>query len=572
MLNIYKKYLDETLDADGNVESFTLHCPDDFNFAYDVVDLLGTETPDRRAMRWTDDRGAKVDLTFADFKEGSDRAASYFQRLGIGKGDRVMLILRRHYQFWFAILGLHKIGAIAIPATFQLRSSDIVYRLRTADVSAVICTGEGEISDHVDQAVQQYEKPVKRIMVLGSKKGWQDFDLGLISAPPFVKPEEAALAKAADIMLLYFTSGTEGQPKMVTHNFTYPIAHIPTAKYWQKVDPNGLHFTVSDTGWAKSVWGKIYGQWLMEAGIYVYDFLFFNPARMLEHMAEDNVTTFCAPPTTYRYLLQEGFNNYNLSSLQHLTTAGEALPPEVFNDCLRQTGLEMKEGFGQTETVLSCATYYWVKAKPGSMGKPTGTYPVVLLDGEGNECEPGVAGEICIRADRGADQPIGLYLGYTNADELTDSVWYDGYYHTHDEAIVDEEGYYWYVGRLDDMIKTSGFRVGPFEVESVILGHPAVLEVAVTGVPDAHRGQAIKATCILRPGYEPSRELAVDIKKYARARISAYKSPRIVEFADELPKTISGKVRRSEIRSNDGANGAGDANDAGDAASNEDDK
>lgn len=553
MLNLHKEYIDESYNSAGEVENFRLHCPDDFNFAYDVIDRLGTQTPHRRAMRWTDDRGAKFDLTFRDFKDGSDKAASYFRQMGIGKGDRVMLIMRRHYQFWFAILGLHKLGAIAIPATFQLRASDVLYRLRTAGVSAVVCTAEGEASDHVDDAIAQYEKPVQKIMVMGSKVGWHSFDLGLISAPPFAKPAPAQLPTADDTMLLYFTSGTEGNPKMVSHNFRYPIAHIPTAKYWQKVDPDGLHFTVSDSGWAKSVWGKIYGQWIMEAGLYVYDFNIFNPGRMLQHMAEDNITTFCAPPTTFRYLLQEDLSTYNLTSLQNLTVAGEALPAEVFNDCLRQTGLELKEGFGQTETVLSCATYYWMKAKPGSMGKPTGTYPMVLLNNEGQECAPGEPGEICIRADRGPDQPIGLYQGYTHAEELTESVWYDGYYHTHDEAMVDEDGYYWYIGRLDDMIKTSGFRVGPFEVESVVLGHPAVLECAVTGVPDEHRGQAIKVTVVLRPGFEATRQLAIDIRKYTRSRISAYKSPRFVEFATELPKTVSGKVRRAKIRADEAA-------------------
>lgn len=548
MLNLHKNYIDEVLNEKGEVVSYKLHCGEDFNFAYDVIDRLGTETPDRRAMRWTDDRGLKVDLTFADIKAGSDKAASYFQREGIRKGDRVMLILRRHYQFWFAILGLHKIGAIVIPATFQLRASDVLYRLKTADIKAIVCTAEGQIIDQVCEALENYDKPIKKMIVHGGREGWEDFDLGLLTAPPFVKPEGDALPKASDTMLLYFTSGTEGEPKMVSHDFRYPIAHIPTAKYWHKVDPDGLHFTVSDTGWAKSVWGKIYGQWLMEAGIYVYDFWIFNPSRMLRHMEEDKVTTLCAPPTTFRYLLQEDMTKYDLSSLQHLTTAGEALPPEVYKDCLKQTGLELREGFGQTETVLSCATFYWMPPKSGAMGKPVGTYEVVLLNGEGKVCGPGEPGEICIKAERGEGQPIGLFRGYTLADELTEAVWHDGYYHTHDEAVADEDGYIWYVGRLDDMIKTSGFRVGPFEVESVVLEHPAVLECAVTGIPDPHRGQAIKATVILKPGYEPSRELSQDIKKFARSRISAYKSPRVVEFTDELPKTTSGKVRRAAIR------------------------
>lgn len=547
MLNLHKEYITEILDDHGHPKDFSLHCEENFNFAYDVIDRLGEETPDRRAMRWCDDKGGKEDFTFADFKHGSDRAASYFQSLGIKMGDKVMLILRRHYEFWFALLGLHKLGAIGIPATFQLRSEDVLYRLRMANVKAVICTEEGRAIEEVEEALKLYEQDVIRLVVHGAREGWKDFNVGLITAKPFQKPAPEELPTASDTMLLYFTSGTEGRPKMVSHNYRYPLAHIPTAKYWHKVDPDGLHFTVSDTGWAKSVWGKFYGQWLMEAGIYVYDFYIFNPGRMLQHMEEDQVTTFCAPPTTFRYLLQEDFRNYDLKSLQHLTTAGEALPPDVFNACLEQTGFALKEGFGQTETVLSCATYYWMDAKPGSMGKASPVYPVVLLNEQGEVCKPGEAGEICIRADREAVN-IGIFDGYVDAEELTDSVWHDGLYHTHDEAKIDEDGYFWYVGRLDDMIKTSGFRVGPFEVESVVLEHEAVLECAVTGVPDKSRGHAIKASIILRKGFTPSKELEFDIKKYARGKIASYKSPRIIEFVDELPKTVSGKVRRKAIR------------------------
>lgn len=547
MLNLHKKYLTEVLDENGNPSQFKLHADDDFNFAYDVVDILGKETPERRAMLWTDDKGGRQTFTFADIMHGSNQAASYFQSIGIKKGDRVMLILRRHYEFWFAILGLHKIGAIAIPATFQLLSSDILYRVQMADVKAIVCTTEGNVADEVDEALANYEKDVKRLTVHGTREAWLDFNLGLAIAKPFVKPSTEELPKAKDTMLLYFTSGTEGKPKMVAHDYRYPLAHIPTAKYWHKVNPEGLHLTISDTGWGKSVWGKLYGQWFMEAGIYVYDFYFFNPGRMLQHIADDRITTFCAPPTTYRYLLQEDFRNYDCSSLEHLTTAGEALPPDVFNACLEQTGLVPKEGFGQTETVLSCATYYWMEAKSGSMGKASPIYPVVLLNDQGEECKPGETGEICIRADQETDN-IGIFQGYVDAEDLTKSVWFDGIYHTHDEAKMDEDGYFWYIGRMDDMIKTAGFRVGPFEVESVILEHEAVLECAVTGVLDDARGNAIKASIILREGYVPDRHLERDIKKFARARIAHYKSPRIVEFVKSLPKTVSGKVRRSELR------------------------
>ena len=555
MLDLHKKYLTEEFDAYGKLLNYKLNAPDDFNFAYDVIDKLGMETPDRRAMRWVDDNGNRTDLTFADIKRGSNRAASFFQERGIGRGDRVMLILRRNYQFWFAILGLHKIGAVAIPATYQLLKEDIMYRLEIADVKAILCTDYGPISGEVDAAVEEYEKPVAKIMVGDSHADWLNFDLGLSVAPDFETLEGEDRAGGQDLMLLYFTSGTEGNPKMVAHNHTYPIAHIPTAKYWQKVDPDGLHLSVSDTGWAKSVWGKIYGQWLMEAGVYVYDFAIFNPARMLKRIQADEVTTLCAPPTTFRYLTQEIDANpgdYDLSNLQHLTTAGEALMPEVFNDVKRITGLEIKEGFGQTETVLSCYTPYWLNSKIGSMGIAMDTYEVVLLDGAGNELPYGSTGEICVKADRD-NPPIGVFSGYLGdeAEQVMDNIWYDGYYHTRDEASTDEEGYFYYVGRLDDMIKTSGFRVGPFEVESVILEHPAVLECAVTGLPDKNRGQIIKATIILKDGYTASRELERDIKKFARVRTATYKSPRVIEFAADLPKTVSGKVRRKAIRAQD---------------------
>ncbi len=552
MINIHEKFLSEEFDENGNVINYELHAPENFNFAYDVIDVLAQETGDRRAMRWVDDNGNKKDLTFADLKRASDRTASFFQSQGIKRGDRVMLFMRRHYQFWFAMLGLHKIGAVPIPATFQLRQEDIEYRLKAADVKAVISTEFGDISNELDKAIDNDDKPVIKMMVNGSRHDWINFDLGVVVAPTFVPITGEDRAGGKDLMLLYFTSGTEGEPKMVQHTFEYPIGHLPTAKYWQKVDPDGLHLSVSDSGWAKSMWGKMYGQWIMEAGIYVYDFVVFNPSRMLKRLEEDEITTFCAPPTTFRYLLQEDLSKYDLSKLQHLTTAGEALPPEVWLEAKRQTGLEIKEGFGQTESVLSIYTPYWLESRPSSMGIPAYTYPLVLLDNEGNELPFGSTGEICIKAEKD-NPPIGLFKGYTGkgSEELMDEIWHDGYYHTRDEARIDEDGYVYYVGRLDDMIKTSGFRVGPFEVESVILEHPSVLEVAVTGVPDKSRGQVIKATVLLKEGFEASDNLAKDIKRFSRSRIATYKSPRIVEFIDDLPKTTSGKVRRKAIRNKD---------------------
>ncbi len=546
MLGLYKDYIDESTDGKGGISSFRLKVPDGFNFAYDVVDRIAASEPDRRAMVWCNDSGDERVFTFADMKRGSDRAAAFFAQNGISKGDRVMLILVRHYQFWFAILGLHKIGAIAIPGTNQLQAKDLVYRFQMAKVRMVVCTGLGDIASHVEEACDEYDGLKVMAMANGKREGWLDFDSGLDNAPLFIKPEGDAYAGSNDILLLYFTSGTTGMPKMVVHDHTYPIAHLVTARYWQKVEPDGLHLTVSETGWAKSVWGKLYGQWIMEAGIFVYDMDRFVPDALLRKISHYKVTTFCAPPTIYRFLIKEDLSKYDTSSLKHCTIAGEALNPEVYDQFLKATGLELKEGFGQTETTLSAATFYWMPTKPGSMGPASAAYDVRLLNEDGTPASPGTVGEITIRT--GNTKVTGMFLGYLDNPELTSSVWSDGIYHTGDTAWQDEDGYLWYVGRMDDIIKSSGYRIGPFEVESVLMEHPSVLECAVTGAPDPVRGCVIKATVVLARGYEPSDELRTELQEYVKTHTAPYKYPRILEFVPGLPKTISGKIMRKDIR------------------------
>lgn len=546
MQRIFEQYLHEYKNDQGVITGFELNAPEDFNFAYDVVDRIAELEPNRRAMFWCNEAGEEMTISFGEFKSKSDACASYFQSQGIRKGDKVMLILKRHYQFWYAVLALHKIGAVAIPATNQLQVKDIVYRLNAAEISAVVCTPDGSISEFVDQAVAEFGKPVTRIIVREKRAGWQYFEEGLSNAAPFVRPAGDAAPAGADMMLLYFTSGTTGMPKMVSHDFTYPIGHIPTAKYWHKVDPDGLHLTVAETGWAKSAWGKIYGQWLMEAGIYVFDFDRFSPAVLLNKIQKDKITTFCAPPTIYRFLIKEDLTQYDLSSLQHCTIAGEALNPEVYEQFLKATGLELKEGYGQTEMTLAVVTNYWMKTKPGSMGRPSPIYNIVLLDDQDRPVKPGQSGEICIYID---DKKIpGMFNGYHKDPALTERVWHDGIYHTGDLAWQDEDGYLWFVGRADDIIKSSGYRIGPFEVESVLMEHPAVLECAVTGEPDPDRGQVVKATVVLSRGYLASEELRAELQEYVKTHTAPYKYPRVLEFVSELPKTISGKIRRVEIR------------------------
>ena len=546
MLNLYRDYLQETVDPNGQIIDYDLTVPETFNFAYDVIDRIAAIEPDRRAMHWCNEAGEQKVFTFGDFKRESDRCASFFLSVGIRKGDRVMLILKRHYQFWFAILALHKIGAVAIPATNQLLPKDIVYRMEAADINAVVCTPDGDVSQNIEQAERESGQTLIKIMVRENRDGWAHFDRGLAEAKPFRKPAGDQIPQKDDMMLLYFTSGTTGLPKMVTHDFTYPIGHLPTARYWHRVDPDGLHLTVSETGWAKSVWGKLYGQWLMEAGIYVYDYDRFDPHTLLKRIQDDCVTTFCAPPTIYRFLIREDLKKYDLSKLQHCTIAGEALNPEVYERFLAATGLELKEGYGQTEMTLAVVTNYWMATKPGSMGKPSAMYDIRLLDENSEPVQPGQSGEICVVT---GDRRIpGMFCGYHKDSELTQQVWHDGIYHTGDLAWQDEDGYLWFVGRSDDIIKSSGYRIGPFEVESVLMEHQAVLEVAITGEPDPIRGQLVKATVVLGKGWSPTEALKKELQNYVKTHTAPYKYPRVIDFVAELPKTISGKIRRVDIR------------------------
>ncbi len=546
MQNLYRRYVRETFDNNGQLKSYDLIVPETFNFAYDVVDRIAAAEPQRRAMLWCNETGEKKSFTFADLKFESDRCAAFFLSAGVRKGDRVMLILKRHYQFWFAMLALHKIGAVAIPATNQLQVKDLVYRFSAAEVSTVVSTPEGDIAAFIEDAEAKYGRPLSKIMVRQSRPGWLQFEEGLAAAKPFIRPAGTEATTNSDIMLLYFTSGTTGMPKMVTHDFTYPIGHLPTARYWHKVDPDGLHLTVSETGWAKSVWGKLYGQWIMEAGIYVFDFDRFDPIVMLQHLQDDRITTFCAPPTIYRFLIKQDLTRFDLSRLQHCTIAGEALNPEVYQRFLEATGLELKEGYGQTEMTLAVVTNYWMDTKPGSMGKPSPMYPIALLDDQGRPVNQGQSGEICVQV---GDRKIpGMFNGYYKDPALTASCWHDGYYHTGDLAWEDEDGYLWFVGRSDDIIKSSGYRIGPFEVESVLMEHPAVMECAITGEPDPVRGQVVKATVVLASGWNASDELRKTLQDYVKTHTAPYKYPRVLEFVTELPKTISGKIRRVDIR------------------------
>lgn len=543
MLELYKDYLQEEWAADGSLQSVRLHAPDDFNFGYDIIDRIALAEPERRAMVWCDDYGWEETFTFADMMRRSNQTANLLLSLGIKKGDAVLLLLRRHYEYWFCILALHKIGAIAIPATDQLTAKDIAYRIYAAGVSAVICTAEGEAAASVDAAAEKCPTLHTKILARGEREGWLSYHRELERQSDQL---ERIPNRASDPMLLFFTSGTTGMPKMVLHDYLYPLGHIVTAKEWHQVVPDGLHLSVADTGWAKASWGKIYGQWIMEAGIFVYDYIRFAPKDLLHLIEKYKITTFCAPPTIFRFFIKEGIENYDLSSLRHVTTAGEALNPEVFDRFKEYTGLNLTEGFGQSETSLLIANLPGTEIRLGSMGKINPQYQIALLGEDGEIVDPGEEGEICIRTEEG--KPCGLFCGYYLDEEKTAEIWHNGYYHTRDIAWQDEDGYLWYVGRTDDVIKASGYRIGPFEIESVLMEHPAVLECAVTGAPDPIRGQVVKATITLTRGYSPSEELVKEIQTFVKHQTAPYKYPRFVEFVDELPKTISGKIKRNELR------------------------
>ena len=527
------------------VENYQVKIPANFNYAYDVVDQIAAATPDRTAIVWCNEQGESKKISFAEVKEYSDRMAGFLKRVGIGKGDAVMLILKRRYEFWFALLGLHKVGAIAVPATHLLTASDLVYRNNAADVKMIIAVDDAEVIKHVEAAEEESPTLQYKVLVNKERAGWLHFAQELEkSAPSFLRTEEEF--SPADISLLYFTSGTTGQPKMVMHNFQYPLGHIATAKYWQNVQAGGLHLTVAETGWAKAVWGKIYGQWIAGSAVFVYDFDRFEAKELIRMVEKYQVTTFCAPPTIYRYLIKEDLASYNLDHLQYCVVAGEPLNPEVYTQFLQMTGLKLREAYGQTELTVVIGTFPWMEPKPGSMGKPAPGYQVEIVDEEGIPCEVGEVGQITIRLEK--QKPVGLFNGYYRDAEKTKSVWHDDRYFTGDTAWRDEDGYYWFVGRVDDVIKSSGYRIGPFEVESALIEHPAVLECAVTGVPDPDRGQVVKATVVLAAGYKGDAQLVKELQNHVKKSTAPYKYPRIIEFRSELPKTISGKIRRVEIR------------------------
>ncbi len=549
MLEKYVKKVefDSYEDFKQNLE---IKVPDNFNFAYDIVDAWAGKEPNKRALCWTNDKGAHRDFSFAEIKKYSDQAASYFQSIGIGKGDKVMLILKRRYEFWFAIIGLHKIGAIAIPATNLLTAKDIIYRCEAATIKAIVTVGEQVVIDHVNAAKPNCPT-VEKLVSIGEiiPEGWDDFNAGLAAAKPFVRP--AHVNDNDDIFLLYFTSGTTGNPKMVIHDFTYPLGHIVTAKYWHTLHEKSLHLTVADTGWAKAVWGKLYGQWIAGAAVFVYDHEKFTPADMLRMISQYKVTSFCAPPTIFRFMIREDLTKYDLSALEYCTIAGEALNPVVYEQFYQLTGIKLREAFGQTENMPIILTTQWNEPKPGSMGLPNPLYDIDLLTPDGRSAEDGEQGEIIMRTPNG--RPLGLFLGYYRDEELSYNAYHDNIYYTGDVAWRDEDGYYWFVGRNDDVIKSSGYRIGPFEVESALMTHPAVVECAITGVPDEVRGQIVKATIILAKDYKEKagEELVKEIQEHVKNVTAPYKYPRIIEFVDELPKTISGKIRRVEIREGD---------------------
>ncbi len=541
---IVDKFITTTVDENGVCDSIKFHNEDKFNFAFDVVDEIGRKYPEKLAMLHIAEDMTERRFSFKDIKEASSQAANYFKSLGIKKGDRVLLVLKRNYQFWIAILGLHKLGAVAIPATNQLVVHDYEYRFNSAGVSAVVATADGKATDYIDEA--QLNSPTLKIKIVanGEKEGWHNFDAeyGLFSRR-FVRDENTACGD--DPMIMLFTSGTTGYPKIATHSHKYPLGHFITAKYWHCVERDGIHFTISETGWGKALWGKLYGQWLCEGAVFVYDFDRFDASKILPMFAKYNITTFCAPPTMYRMLIKQDISQYDLSSIKHATTAGEALNPEVFKQFEKATGLRVHEGFGQTETTLSIANLNGTPIKIGAMGKPTPLYDIDVVDPDGHPVADGETGEIVVHTD--SNVPCGLFLGYYNNEEATKEVYHDGFYHTGDTAWRDEDGYLWYVGRVDDVIKSSGYRIGPFEIENVIMELPYVLECGVSAAPDEVRGQVVKASIVLTKGTEGTEELKKEIQDYVKKNTAPYKYPRIVVFRDELPKTISGKIIRNKL-------------------------
>lgn len=547
-----EKFLSKTsfTSQEDFIENLKINVPDSFNFGYDVVDAWAAEQPEKPALMWTNDKGEHRQFTFGEMKHYTDQTASYFQSLGIGHGDMVMLILKRRYEFWFSIVALHKLGAVVIPATHLLTKKDIAYRCNAASIKMIVAAGEESVTKHIIDAMPD-SPTVQKLVSVGPEipEGFLDFHEGIEKATPFTRPKEAN--KNDDISLMYFTSGTTGQPKMVAHDFTYPLGHIVTASFWHNLNEQSLHLTIADTGWGKAVWGKLYGQWIAGANVFVYDHEKFTPAEILKKIHDYHITSLCAPPTIFRFLIREDLTKYDLSSLKYCTIAGEALNPAVYETFKKLTGIKLMEGFGQTETTLTIGTFPWMEPKPGSMGVPNPQYEMDLIDAEGRSVEAGEQGEIVIRTDKG--KPLGLFKEYYRDAKRTQEAWHDHIYYTGDVAWKDEDGYYWFVGRADDVIKSSGYRIGPFEVESALMTHPAVVECAITGVPDDIRGQVVKATIVLAHDYKhlAGEDLIKELQDHVKKVTAPYKYPRVIEFVNELPKTISGKIRRVEIREND---------------------
>ncbi len=539
---VYNKFVDVEENEKGTPTSIKFKNTENFNFAFDVVDELANTKPEKLAMLHISKDKTERRFTFRDMKRASNQCANYFKSLGIKKGDKVMLVLKRHYQFWFAMLGLNKLGAIAIPAVNQLQDHDFEYRFNSAGISTIICTADGETANEVDKAAEKCPSLINKIIVNGERDGWRSFDdeYPLYSAHYYRDKNSPG---GDDLMLMFFTSGTSGYPKIAAHNYKYALGHFHTAKYWHTVEPDGLHFTISDTGWAKAMWGKLYGQWLCEAATFVYDFDRFDAADILPMFAKYRITTFCAPPTMLRMMVKQDISKYDFSSVRHMTTAGEALNPEVYRQFEKATGLQILEGFGQSESTMIIGNLKGASHKIGSMGKPAPIYDVKLLDADGKDVPVGETGEIVVNVKDGA--PCGLFTGYYGDEAKTKEVWHDGYYHTGDSAWMDEDGFYWYVGRVDDVIKSSGYRIGPFEIESVIMELPYVLECGVSAAPDEVRGQIVKASIVLTKGTEPTEELKKEIQTYVKEHTAPYKYPRLVVFKDELPKTVSGKIQRN---------------------------
>lgn len=534
-------------------ENFELRYNEDYNFGFDVVDKYAEIDPEKVALIWVNEEGEEHIFTFEDMKKYSNKVANLFKRLGINKGDKVMLTLKNRYEFWFCMVALHKIGAIVIPATHMLKLHDIDFRLKKANVKLVVSVEEDDLISDYNTAAEELGIDLKKLVIERDIDGWINFNKAIEEeSDVFERPTGEDATKADEPFLIYFTSGTSGLPKMVAHKHTYSLGHIPTAKYWHNVKEDGIHHTSADTGWGKAVWGNLYGQWIAGTTVFIYDYERFNGIKLLEKIIEYKVNTFCAPPTIYRFLIKENIEGYDFSNLSYVTTAGEPLPPEVSKKFKEISGLTIKEGFGQTESTLMIGTFIWLDAKLGSIGKPSPLFHVELLDNEGEIVDIGDEGEISINVSEGVKP--GLFKEYYKDPEKQAASWYDGHYHCGDTAWMDEEGYYHFIGRNDDIIKSSGYRIGPYEVESAVLSHDAVSNCAITGYPDPIRGQIVKATIILQPGYEESEELIKDIQNHVKKTTAPYKYPRLIEFVDEIPETISGKIRRVEIREKDNSN------------------